>query len=106
MPDKILIEKNGKLGAVDYRKTRIDVNRDEVKNGDCHIPSDTSVSRYSWQYVNRDGSPDKRFKDNKKVPICWYGGIYIQSPEGLNVKIFVSNVNLAMELEMAMLQEY
>lgn len=106
LPDKILIEKNGKLGAVDYSKTMINVSRDEVKNGDCHIPSDTSVSRYSWQYVNRDGSPDKRFKDNKKVPICWYGGIYIQSPEGLNVKIFASNVDLAMELALAMRQEY
>ena len=106
LPDKILIEKNGKLGAVDYLKTTIYVRKNEIKNGDCHIPSDTTVSRYSWQYVNRDGSPDKRFKDNKKVPICWYGGIYIQSPEGLNVAIFVSNLNLASELEIAINQEY
>ena len=27
---------------------------------------------YTWKYVNKKGDPDKRFKDNRKIPIVLY----------------------------------
>ena len=43
------------------------------------VPRDAEVVRYTWKYVNKSGGPDKRFKDNRKLPICYYGELRMQS---------------------------
>ena len=39
------------------------------------IPSDSEVIGETWRKVNKDGSPDKRFKGNYKIPIVKYAEI-------------------------------
>jgi hypothetical protein len=48
------------------------------------VPSDASVVGSTWQKVNKDGSPDRRFRDNYQIPICLYGQIDIKSTTGLH----------------------
>ena len=36
-------------------------------------PSDATITGYSWHYVNVDGSPDRRRKDNWQVPSILFG---------------------------------
>lgn len=36
------------------------------------MPKDATVIGKTWAYVNKSGGPDKRFKNNKKIPICRY----------------------------------
>ena len=28
---------------------------------------------YTWQYANKSGGPDRRFNNNRQLPICLYG---------------------------------
>ena len=58
------------------------------------VPKDAKVVDYTWQYVNKSGGPDKRFQNNKKIPICLYGEMEIKSATGLNTDIMFSNVNI------------
>lgn len=51
-------------------------------------PSDAKVLGYTYEKVNKDGSKDLRYKDNRKLTIVEYGIIEIPR---LNVKICVSN---------------
>lgn len=58
---------------------------------DESIPSDTKILGETWYRVNKDGSPDKRFKDNYKIPIVEYGEITFQSSTGVNERFSFSD---------------
>ena len=55
------------------------------------VPSDSEVIDSTWLRVNKDGSPDRRFKENRKIPVCLYGELMIRSKTGVNEKFLVSN---------------
>ena len=48
------------------------------------IPPDSKVVGNTWAKANKDGSPDKRFKDNYQIPITQYGKLIITSATGMN----------------------
>lgn len=55
------------------------------------IPPDSVVIDQTWAKVNKNGSPDKRFKDNYQIPIVKYGAISLMTTSGLNEKYLFSN---------------
>jgi hypothetical protein len=55
------------------------------------IPSDSQVIDTTWAKVNKNGQPDKRFKDNYEIPIVQYGEIHLKSDTGLNEVYLLSN---------------
>ena len=58
------------------------------------VSRDAEIVDYTWQYVNKSGERDKRFNNNKKLPICKYGQIVFKTEDGINVRIEFSNVKL------------
>ena len=58
-------------------------------------PSDTHVTGRIWQYVNKDGSPDRRFRDNYQLSICEYGGITLHLGSNLSLLIQTSSALIA-----------
>jgi hypothetical protein len=48
------------------------------------IPSDSRVIGKTWNKVNKDGTPDRRFSGNYEIPIVEYGEITLLSSTGLN----------------------
>ena len=40
--------------------------------------------------MNKSGGPDRRFKDNRQLPICLYGELELSSTSGLNTVIMYS----------------
>lgn len=61
------------------------------------IPSDTRIVGKTWKKVNKNGTPDKRFKENYEIPIVRYAGIEIRSETGLNEEYAVSSYEKAEE---------
>jgi len=90
LPDKLLLIKNKKLGAISYENIHYDIYATGFLE-DKRPPKDSELVKYVWQKTNKDGSPDKRFKGNKQIPVYKYGSIQLSSPEGLNAKIMCSN---------------
>lgn len=41
------------------------------------LPPDATVVDYTWERVNRDGSPDRRYANNARIPIVAYGCLHI-----------------------------
>lgn len=58
------------------------------------LPKDAKVIDTTWQYVNKNGNPDKRFKDNKELPVVVYEEIVFRSNSGLNKRIQLSQTDL------------
>lgn len=55
------------------------------------VPKDTQIIDSSWKFTNKDGSPDLRFNNNFKIPICAYAEVEIKSLNGLRILIMGSN---------------
>lgn len=87
-PDCILIEENKRFGAVRYDTIRTAV-RDQRMIMDS-APSDATVVGQTWKYVNKKGGPDRRFKDNRQLPICLFEEIGMVSDGGFKGLLQVS----------------
>jgi hypothetical protein len=92
LPDKVFIIKNGKVGLINYEDISISTSQVRFVESD-RVPKDALIVDTTWQYVNKNGAPDKRFKNNLQLPICQYGVVYLTSSSGLNVEMQFSNIN-------------
>lgn len=94
LPDKVFFVRKRKVGMIDYNDFRISVSSVRFVERDP-IPKDAQVVGQTWQYVNKNGTPDQRFKNNKQIPVCLYGQVFLRSSSGLNVELQISNVQNA-----------
>jgi hypothetical protein len=88
--------KGNEFGLLDFRDLIIEHHPQKfVETG--HVPSDTKVVGNAWKYVNKNGQPDRRFKDNYEIPIVLYYDFNISSKSGLYESYQFSNPNFAAE---------
>jgi len=59
------------------------------------IPNDSEQVGEVWEKTNKDGSRDKRFSDNRQIPVMRYGEITLRSNTGIYEKYMFSNAELA-----------
>lgn len=55
------------------------------------IPKDSKVVDRTWAKVNKNGTPDKRFKGNYQIPVVKYGEIQLSTDSGVNEEYEFSN---------------
>jgi len=55
------------------------------------VPKDSRIIDRTWAKVNKNGSPDRRFKDNYQIPIVRYGSIRLKNRNGLHEEYEFSN---------------
>lgn len=91
LPDKIFILSGTKVGAINYSDIKIKTSQIRfIESGS--VAKDARIIDHTWQYVNKNGTADKRFKNNRQLPVCLYGMVYLSSSAGLNVELQCSNL--------------
>ncbi len=83
MPDRILVYSSTEIGAISYQDFQCHHARQRFIEDDG-VPGDAEVVDQTWKYVNKKGGPDKRFKNNRQLPIALYEELRFQSTTGLN----------------------
>lgn len=78
-----IVDAQKKFGLVDIRELDFNFHGQRFLEKE-KIPTDAVVVDHTWAKVNKNGTPDKRFKDNYQIPICKYGKIKLTSSTGLN----------------------
>jgi len=78
------------FGLIRLHEVRIDYTRMPVLETEG-VPADSKVVGESWAKVNKDGSPDRRFANNRRIPIAEYGELAFKSASGLNERYLVSS---------------
>jgi len=61
------------------------------------IPQDSKIIDRTWAKVNKNGTPDKRFKGNYQIPVVRYGEITLRTKTGLNEEYEFSNYEFTEE---------
>lgn len=103
-PAFIVVTKNkSDFGLIDLRELEIEFITTKFLEEE-KIPSDTRTLDETWAKVNKNGQPDKRFKDNYKIPIVEYGKINIKSKTGLNESYCISNHQSAKDFTDSLLE--
>ena len=92
LPDKLFILQRGAVGVLNYTDIQISTCATRFIENE-NVPHDAVVVDSTWQYVNKSGGPDKRFKNNRRLPICLYGEMNLKSTSGLNTVFMFSNPN-------------
>jgi hypothetical protein len=82
-PDRVLIYDPSGIGAVPYSDLRAEAG--QVKFVECDpVPTDSTIVGKTWRYVSKSGGPDRRFNNNRELPMLLYGVLHLTSSSGLN----------------------
>jgi Protein of unknown function (DUF4236) len=88
-PDRLLVYNWGGVGAVPYNELRATATQIQFRE-DEQIPSDAVKVGTTWRFVNRNGGPDRRFNNNRQLPIMLYGQLFFASASGVQELFEVS----------------
>jgi hypothetical protein len=96
-PDTILVTSGSSIVALNYED--VEFLKGETRFiEDGQAPDDAQVVGSTWRYVNRNGTPDRRFANNRELPICLYGQMDFRSGGGLNERFHCSRVDATADL--------
>jgi len=85
------------FALIDFRDLEIEHNAVKFLETD-RIPKDTKIIDRTWKYVNKNGQPDRRFKDNPEIPIVHYYELTLKTNKGLYESYSFSNPEVAEKL--------
>lgn len=68
LPDGVLLRNKNTFTFADNNQFRLE--SEEGLFITPGVPWDGEVVDYTWQYVNKKGGRDKRYANNKRIPIC------------------------------------
>lgn len=97
-----IVDAKKKFGLVDIRELDFNFHGQRFIESE-KVPKDSDVIDYTWAKVNKNGTPDKRFKGNYQIPICKYGEIELSSSTGLNESYSLSSYDKSEKFAIAMI---
>lgn len=71
LPDLVVCASGDKVGAFGYSEFNINTQMTRFVEEE-HVPADSVVVDHTWRFVNKNGGPDRRFNNNRQIPICAY----------------------------------
>ncbi len=91
----VLFDDKNNFGLVDLSDLKISFKTTSFLE-DEDVPSDSKTIGETWAKVNKDGTPDKRFKSNYQIPIVEYAEIEFKSNSGIFEVFMFSNTSKAL----------
>lgn len=88
-PGFVLMQSRDDFALVDFADLTVEATGIRFSDSGA-VPNDSEIVGETWAKANKDGTRDKRFKHNRKIPIMQYSGLKISSPGGLNEAYLVS----------------
>ncbi len=88
LPDALLINKNGANKALDYKDLEVDLRSENFLEEEQI--SDATLIGKTYLHTNKDGGPDKRYKDNPEVYLVEYGVLEMKNKD-INLVIVFSD---------------
>jgi hypothetical protein len=86
---------DGAFALIDLREVRLESSVLQFVEAE-NVPADSEVVGYTWAKVNKDGSPDRRFRDNYQIPVCAYGCLNFTSEGGVMEEYQFSKADAAL----------
>ncbi len=82
LPERLVVKRGSTFAALFYKNLRISGSSTRFIEEEG-VAGDALVVDYTWKYVNKKGGPDRRFNNNRKLPICLYSEYALTSDTGI-----------------------
>jgi hypothetical protein len=86
LPDQLLIRRGFHYSAIPYAELALEMSSGQFVWEDW-VPGDAEVVSHTWRFVRRDGGPDRRFNNNRQIPVVRVYYLHLVSPSGLRMRI-------------------
>lgn len=94
-PNFIVMQaRKGNFGLIDFKELDFNFKSRRFVEKE-NVPSDSKIIDTTWAKVNKNGSPDRRFKDNYQIPVVRYGTIALKSSTGMHEEYEFSNYEVS-----------
>ncbi|HEX3253188.1 MAG TPA: DUF4236 domain-containing protein [Pyrinomonadaceae bacterium] len=103
LPDRILVWDTNGVGAVGFEQINVTFGETRFIE-DGGVPSDSRVVDKTWRYVNKKGGPDRRFNNNREIPIVIYEEFSLTSKSGVRELFQASRTGIGVKLDSAVKQ--
>lgn len=100
MPDSVLAIRGNDVRKVTYSHVIVNLSYLSFRESE-RVPKDAQEIGCTWKYINKDGTQDLRFKNNKKIPICRYCELLIRIGNYQDFTLVVSNIDVAISFKNA-----
>ena len=89
-PDVMILIENRQMCVISYKDVSVDYSTHDIIDYG-QIAGDAEIIGYRWQYSNNDGSRDRRFSNNRQIPVCRNGQITMLFPNKITIHLVGSN---------------
>ena len=97
LPDRVLVRDGKTFSDTDYRDLRaFDTVTRFIE--ESAPPRDAVQVDTTWKFVNVKGGPDRRFNNNRQLPVMRYGRLILTTASGLNWIVQISRAEAAQPL--------
>jgi DUF1707 SHOCT-like domain/Protein of unknown function (DUF4236) len=94
LPDRVLVRAGRRFSEVSYAQLTVHCAQTRfIEEG--RVPRDAVRVGTTWKYANVGGGPDRRYKNNRELPILGYAELELSTPSGLWWTLQCSNLNAA-----------
>lgn len=101
LPDRLFVWDGAQLVGLPYAEIVVRAGPTRfIEDGD--VPADSRQVGSTWRFVNKNGGPDRRYSNNKQLPVMEYGEIELGSAGGLRVVLQTSTAAAAIEAARAL----
>jgi hypothetical protein len=87
-PDRMLIFERRRVGGLTY--AHFTVEQEDSPFIESQLPRDATVLTRTWTYTTKDGSPDRRYRDNPSLDVANYSTLTFKSDTGLYEQVMFS----------------
>lgn len=90
LPDRVLVEQGRRVVTLNYQYLLLSSNFGEFMEAG-YSPADARIIRYVWHYLNKNGTPDHRYRNNYQIPVTEATYLNFHSNTGLHLSLQASN---------------
>ncbi|MGN6569029.1 MAG: DUF4236 domain-containing protein [Flavipsychrobacter sp.] len=90
-PERMIFKRDNQFAAVFYKHLNVKSEVTQFIETDG-VATDAKIVDYTWRFLNKNGSPDKRFNNNYQIPICLYSLYTFDSSTGVYEIISTSKI--------------
>lgn len=98
IPTGVMLITGNKIRYVDYKHLQLQPGVTRFREGG-YVPRDSLKVGETWQYVRKDGGPDRRFAQNRKIPILEYGELRLHADGVFETKMMFSRSDIPFMLK-------
>ncbi|WP_198041415.1 DUF4236 domain-containing protein [Micromonospora chokoriensis] len=82
LPDRVLVRHGRQYADLPYAAVSARMELQRFIETDSP-PTDSQCVGTTWQYANKSGGPDRRYNNNRQLPIMMYGRLTLTTPQGI-----------------------